>query len=31
MGNTEGQCTEDDAMKVLLNPEAYRKYKEEQA
>lgn len=30
MGNTEGQCTEDEAMKVLLTPEAYRKLKEEE-
>lgn len=26
MSNIEGQCTEDEAMKVLLTPEAYNRY-----
>ena len=29
MGNIEGQCTEDEAMKVLLTPEAYNRYLKE--
>lgn len=30
MEQQDRQYTEDDAMKVLLNPDAYRKYKAEQ-